>query len=140
MRSRVSASGQKQTNAVSLCPSLYGPIEFGDKPCQACCSPRTGFAQTLKSRLACFKGAKCGYWWPSTHEMPNDTIQWHGFAICVTDNQFWATREEKRLFSNQARSGNRQCERLQISISITLTLTLGIFPTRDSGIRSCADV
>src|ERR1700692_2586813 len=50
-----------------------------------------------------------------------------------------ATREE-RLFSNQARSGNQQCERLQISISITRPLTLGIFPTRDSGIRSCADV
>ena len=93
----------------------------------------------LLSRPACLKGAKCGHWRPSTHEMPNDTIQWHGFAICVTDNQFWATREE-RLFSSQARSGNQQCERLQISISITLTLTLGIFPTCDSGIRSCGDV
>ena len=97
-----------------------------------------GLAPTGKRRL-CTAHAKCGHWWPSTHEMPNDTIQWHGFARCVTDNQFWATLEE-RLFSNQARSGNQQCERLQISISFTLTLTPGIFPTRNSGIRSCADV
>ena len=46
----------------------------------------------------------------------------------------------RTLVFNQARSGNQQCERLQISISITRPLTLGIFRTRDSGIRSCADV
>jgi hypothetical protein len=28
---------------------LVGMIEFGDKPCQVCCGPRTGFAQTLKN-------------------------------------------------------------------------------------------
>jgi hypothetical protein len=42
----------------------------------------------------------------------------------------------RTLVFNQARSGTQQCERLQISISITRPLTLGIFPTRDSGIRS----
>src|ERR1700686_422342 len=46
----------------------------------------------------------------------------------------------RTLVFNQARSGNQQCERLQISISITRPLTLGIYRMHDSGIRSCADV
>jgi hypothetical protein len=53
---------QKQTNAVSVFPSLYGPIEFGDKACQACCSPRTGFAQTLKNAYPLGTRRGAGIW------------------------------------------------------------------------------
>jgi hypothetical protein len=70
---------------------------------------------------------------------PKESLEARGPRLRATDNQFLATREE-RLFFNQARGGNQQCERPQISTSITRPLTLGIFPTRDSGIRSCADV
>src|SRR6266478_2098502 len=57
-----SAWGQKQTNAVSVFPSLYGPIEFGGKPRQACCSPRTGFAQTLKNAYPFGTRCRAGIW------------------------------------------------------------------------------
>ena len=46
----------------SVFPSLYGPIEFGDKPCQACCSPRTGFAQTLKNAYPFGTRCRAGIW------------------------------------------------------------------------------
>jgi hypothetical protein len=36
-------------NAASAFPILDGAIEFGDKLCQVCRSPQTGFAQTLKN-------------------------------------------------------------------------------------------
>jgi hypothetical protein len=53
---------QKHTNAVSVFPSLYGPIEFGDEPCQACCSPRTSFAQTLKNADPFGTRCRAGIW------------------------------------------------------------------------------
>jgi hypothetical protein len=55
---------QKQTNAVSVFPSLYGSIEFGDNPCQICRSPWTGFAQALKNAFP-FGARSCAGIWES---------------------------------------------------------------------------
>src|SRR5947207_11597084 len=40
----------------------FGSIEFVDKPCQACRSPRTGFAQTLKNAYPFGTRCRAGIW------------------------------------------------------------------------------
>jgi hypothetical protein len=58
----IDAMGQNQTNAASAFPILDGSIEFGDKRCQVCRSPRTGFAQTLKNAYPFGTRRRAGIW------------------------------------------------------------------------------
>jgi hypothetical protein len=51
-----------QTNAASVFPILDGSIEFGDKLCQVCRSPQTGFAQTVKNAYPFGTRRRAGIW------------------------------------------------------------------------------
>ena len=53
---------KERTNAALAFLILDGSIEFGDKPCQVCCGPHTGFAQTLQNAYPFGTRCRTGIW------------------------------------------------------------------------------